>query len=63
TLLPQEWAMEFLTPYPGLYFYSFHNDDFVTYFIIAFSYSLVFFLLLRTFQGKIAWQQLSIGFL
>ncbi|NDV79823.1 hypothetical protein D0T57_12720 [Dysgonomonas sp. 511] len=31
TLLPQEWAMEFLTPYPGLYFYSFHNDDFVNW--------------------------------
>ncbi|WP_255490537.1 UDP-N-acetylglucosamine 4,6-dehydratase family protein [Dysgonomonas sp. 511] len=27
------------------------HPDFVTYFIIAFSYSLVFFLLLRTFQG------------
>ncbi|WP_029902441.1 hypothetical protein [Prevotella sp. 10(H)] len=29
TTLPQEWAMEFLTPYPGLHFYSFHNDNFV----------------------------------
>lgn len=29
TPLPQEWEMEFITPYPGLSCYSFHNDDFV----------------------------------
>jgi len=27
--LPNSWQMEFLTPYPGVYFYSFHHPDFV----------------------------------
>ena len=32
TTLPDGWKMEFLTPYPEeVYFYSFHNDDFVNW--------------------------------
>ena len=29
TPLPAEWEMEFITPFPGLSSYSFHNDNFV----------------------------------
>ncbi|MGV8095910.1 MAG: hypothetical protein AB2L24_29005 [Mangrovibacterium sp.] len=29
TALPEEWEMGLLSPYPGVYFYTFHHDDFV----------------------------------
>jgi len=29
--LPVEWEMQTLTPYPGIKFYSFHNDDYVNW--------------------------------
>lgn len=29
TTLPEEWEMGLLKPYPGVYFYTFHHDDFV----------------------------------
>ena len=31
TTLPERWQMGLLTPYPGVTFYSFHNDDFVNW--------------------------------